>query len=538
VESNFIVSNICLWRCRFGPEQLTDAWQPLDAGVIEIFHRRCRDAFENLEGLEKLGDMNESISARDARIAITKIVSAATKLLTKELVIKACVQTGISMSSGFAGDEKIKIQAAPGSHETKPKLSWSNFCSLHKTPLRVPSTAADELISYTEFLQKEFLYESMRRVVTNCAHEAKAIVKGRKCTPVVILQPRFVVREEEMKNQSKEIRKQAKSAKRKKTIQYTVLKNGEREVSISTNSESDDDEEPVEDLQDCYLDDEKDDSDDDIECDDEEAKPLAEAIKILRHKVVRYQVQFKVLLIDESTCVSLFRDTSSGLRHQYLGSPLLVLKEKDIFRVSYVQVVWEKKKDEPLWIVTSEFASHLEEIDCDMDDLKESDVCFICEYEGNLLCCSMCPRAFHLKCLDISNVPIGDYFCTYCSKPTKRSSSSSSSTSFPSASSSSSSSSFPNTFYPLAGSALEPSHDVEPSNDADIAAAKCSSFSSSCACNSLSSNSISLRSVRSIDAVSSSYSSSHSSSMSTLGMQTNLSVCHLSYIFQIGSFQL
>ncbi|KAL9688704.1 hypothetical protein QQ045_033128 [Rhodiola kirilowii] len=46
---------------------------------------------------------------------------------------------------------------------------------------------------------------------------------------------------------------------------------------------------------------------------------------------------------------------------------------------------------------------------------KESDnCCIICADGGKLLCCDMCPRAFHLGCLELSRIPRGEWFCNYC----------------------------------------------------------------------------------------------------------------------------
>ncbi|CAI9104954.1 OLC1v1003755C3 [Oldenlandia corymbosa var. corymbosa] len=46
---------------------------------------------------------------------------------------------------------------------------------------------------------------------------------------------------------------------------------------------------------------------------------------------------------------------------------------------------------------------------------QSDDVCSICEGMGELLCCDICPRAFHLECLNLASVPEGDWSCRNCS---------------------------------------------------------------------------------------------------------------------------
>ncbi|VFQ94021.1 unnamed protein product [Cuscuta campestris] len=45
-----------------------------------------------------------------------------------------------------------------------------------------------------------------------------------------------------------------------------------------------------------------------------------------------------------------------------------------------------------------------------------SDECYLCKMDGNLICCDGCPAAFHSKCVGIANslLPEGDWFCPEC----------------------------------------------------------------------------------------------------------------------------
>jgi hypothetical protein len=51
----------------------------------------------------------------------------------------------------------------------------------------------------------------------------------------------------------------------------------------------------------------------------------------------------------------------------------------------------------------------------DIDD-GNSDECFLCGMDGNLLCCDGCPAAFHSKCVGVVEdlLPEGDWYCPEC----------------------------------------------------------------------------------------------------------------------------
>nr|CAB3267963.1 protein kinase C-binding protein 1-like [Phallusia mammillata] len=42
--------------------------------------------------------------------------------------------------------------------------------------------------------------------------------------------------------------------------------------------------------------------------------------------------------------------------------------------------------------------------------------CWICHREGEVLCCELCPRVFHAKCLHMQKEPEGDWYCPECQK--------------------------------------------------------------------------------------------------------------------------
>uniref|UniRef100_UPI00398EFDFA MYND-type zinc finger-containing chromatin reader ZMYND8 isoform X14 n=1 Tax=Pristiophorus japonicus TaxID=55135 RepID=UPI00398EFDFA len=44
--------------------------------------------------------------------------------------------------------------------------------------------------------------------------------------------------------------------------------------------------------------------------------------------------------------------------------------------------------------------------------------CWVCHREGQVLCCELCPRVYHAKCLKLNAEPEGDWFCPECEKIT------------------------------------------------------------------------------------------------------------------------
>eukprot|EP00741_Cyanophora_paradoxa_P023825 tig00021623_g23013.t1 len=42
------------------------------------------------------------------------------------------------------------------------------------------------------------------------------------------------------------------------------------------------------------------------------------------------------------------------------------------------------------------------------------EACYLCELEGELLCCDACTNAYHLECLGLDVIPEGDYLCPVC----------------------------------------------------------------------------------------------------------------------------
>uniref|UniRef100_A0AC34GUT5 Uncharacterized protein n=1 Tax=Panagrolaimus sp. ES5 TaxID=591445 RepID=A0AC34GUT5_9BILA len=50
---------------------------------------------------------------------------------------------------------------------------------------------------------------------------------------------------------------------------------------------------------------------------------------------------------------------------------------------------------------------------------EHDEKCDVCESEGELILCETCPRAFHLGCTELTELPEGEWFCATCKKEGK-----------------------------------------------------------------------------------------------------------------------
>ncbi|XP_040890131.1 protein kinase C-binding protein 1 isoform X4 [Toxotes jaculatrix] len=57
-------------------------------------------------------------------------------------------------------------------------------------------------------------------------------------------------------------------------------------------------------------------------------------------------------------------------------------------------------------------------IDVVPQDGRNDFYCWLCHREGQVLCCELCPRVYHAKCLKLPAEPEGDWFCPECEKIT------------------------------------------------------------------------------------------------------------------------
>ncbi|XP_078507999.1 MYND-type zinc finger-containing chromatin reader ZMYND8 isoform X3 [Lissotriton helveticus] len=59
-------------------------------------------------------------------------------------------------------------------------------------------------------------------------------------------------------------------------------------------------------------------------------------------------------------------------------------------------------------------------VDAMPQDGRNDFYCWVCHREGQVLCCELCPRVYHAKCLKLNAEPEGDWFCPECEVPRTR----------------------------------------------------------------------------------------------------------------------
>ncbi|XP_056461891.1 MYND-type zinc finger-containing chromatin reader ZMYND8-like [Gadus chalcogrammus] len=63
-------------------------------------------------------------------------------------------------------------------------------------------------------------------------------------------------------------------------------------------------------------------------------------------------------------------------------------------------------------------ALNTDPVDTAPQDGRNDFYCWLCHREGQVLCCELCPRVYHAKCLKLPAEPEGDWFCPECEKIT------------------------------------------------------------------------------------------------------------------------
>uniref|UniRef100_A0A8D0BEH6 Zinc finger MYND-type containing 8 n=1 Tax=Salvator merianae TaxID=96440 RepID=A0A8D0BEH6_SALMN len=59
-------------------------------------------------------------------------------------------------------------------------------------------------------------------------------------------------------------------------------------------------------------------------------------------------------------------------------------------------------------------------VDVVPQDGRNDFYCWVCHREGQVLCCELCPRVYHAKCLKLTAEPEGDWFCPECENVKKK----------------------------------------------------------------------------------------------------------------------
>uniref|UniRef100_A0A8C1FA65 SP110 nuclear antigen, tandem duplicate 4 n=1 Tax=Cyprinus carpio carpio TaxID=630221 RepID=A0A8C1FA65_CYPCA len=127
--------------------------------------------------------------------------------------------------------------------------------------------------------------------------------------------------------------------------------------------------------------------------------------------------------------------SNSGILHKYrfatgrcgrcIRTKDFWLTPEDFIRVSKPEGTWRKdilSNGVPLGklIMKSVLELHMINCECtnckDLDQYLNDDVCFVCDSEGDLVCCDECPRAFHSHCHlpAVNGDSPGQWSCTFC----------------------------------------------------------------------------------------------------------------------------
>ncbi|KAL1277765.1 hypothetical protein QQF64_024438 [Cirrhinus molitorella] len=147
----------------------------------------------------------------------------------------------------------------------------------------------------------------------------------------------------------------------------------------------------------------------------------------------------------EAPVLSVTCSSSSGNLHKYrfasgqcgrcIRTENFWLTPEDFSRLSKPDAIWKKhivSHGMPLGkLITKGFLEpHAVNCDCEIcqepdQNLKNDDVCFVCDSEGDLVCCDDCPRAFHSHChipAVNEDLPGSQWSCTFCVKNMRSSS--------------------------------------------------------------------------------------------------------------------
>uniref|UniRef100_A0A673FW35 Nuclear body protein SP140-like protein n=1 Tax=Sinocyclocheilus rhinocerous TaxID=307959 RepID=A0A673FW35_9TELE len=171
--------------------------------------------------------------------------------------------------------------------------------------------------------------------------------------------------------------------------------------------------------------------------------PLQKLIEV--HKMVQIihnQVQLYLndediidMTVFEGPTLPVTCGSGSGILHKYrfatgrcgrcIRTNDFWLTPEDFIRVSKPEGTWRKdilSNGEPLGklIMKSVLDLHMINCDCkickDLEQYLNDDVCFVCDSEGDLVCCDECPQAFHSHCHlpAVHEDSPGQWSCTFC----------------------------------------------------------------------------------------------------------------------------
>lgn len=93
---------------------------------------------------------------------------------------------------------------------------------------------------------------------------------------------------------------------------------------------------------------------------------------------------------------------------------ILILKYKFVLKpnLSFLPTFQSELRHGPFYYMKQPLTT--DPVDVVPQDGRNDFYCWVCHREGQVLCCELCPRVYHAKCLKLTAEPEGDWFCPEC----------------------------------------------------------------------------------------------------------------------------
>lgn len=93
---------------------------------------------------------------------------------------------------------------------------------------------------------------------------------------------------------------------------------------------------------------------------------------------------------------------------------IFILKYKFVLKpnLSFLPTFQSELRHGPFYYMKQPLTT--DPVDVVPQDGRNDFYCWVCHREGQVLCCELCPRVYHAKCLKLTAEPEGDWFCPEC----------------------------------------------------------------------------------------------------------------------------